>query len=136
MLTNILNQTISTLENLITITLEDIENIKVANHEKVFANTKKKECLAENFSQLKSEIDRILISRNKPIEEIFTPEEEVLFNTFREKLLEFNAQHKRFSKLALSVANFYNTLFNKIHNNEIITYSNEPFKKSNLHLKA
>ena len=43
MLINILNQTIQTLDNLISITLEDIDNIKIANHEKVFANTQKKE---------------------------------------------------------------------------------------------
>jgi len=136
MLINILNQTIQTLDNLISITLEDIDNIKIANHEKVFANTQKKENLAKQFSNLKSEIDKILVSRNKPLEEIFTPEEEMLFNTFRKKLLEFNKQHKRFSKLALSVANFYNTLLNQIHKDETINYNNESFKNSNLQLKA
>jgi len=136
MLTNILNKTINTLDNLISVTNEDIENIKKANHNQVFANTDKKEQLANEFSSLKSEIDNILVSRNKPIEEIFSKEEEVLFNTFREKLFEFNKLHKRFSKLALSVANFYNTLVNQIHNTETINYKNESFQNSNLHLKA
>ena len=136
MLTNILNKTINTLDNLISITNEDIENIKKANHNQVFANTDKKEQLVNEFSSLKSEIDNILVSRNKPIEEIFSKEEEVLFNTFREKLFEFNKLHKRFSKLALSVANFYNTLVNQIHNTETINYKNESFQNSNLHLKA
>jgi hypothetical protein len=136
MLIKTLNQTLKVLNELIALTNEDINNIKLAEHEKVFANTEKKEKLALEFSQLKSEIDAILVSRNKPLEEIFSEEEEKLFNEFREKLFEFNTLHKRFSKLALSVANFYNTLLNQIHHGESINYKNESFKNSNLQLKA
>jgi len=136
MLINILNQTIKTLDELISITKSDIDNIKLAQHEKVFENTHKKEMLAEKFSELKSEIDKILVSRNKPLETIFSAEEEQLFNEFREKLFEFNSLHKRFSKLALSVANFYNALLKQIHNEESISYTNDSYKNSNLHLKA
>jgi len=135
MLINTLENTITILDKLLSITLEDIENIKLAKHEEVFKNTKTKENLAYKFSELKSQIDNILISRNKPLEEIFTPEEEKLFNLFREKLIEFNKQHKRFARLAFSVANFYNTLLNKIQNNEKVDYSNT-YKNSNLKLKA
>ncbi|ACM92236.1 conserved hypothetical protein [Nautilia profundicola AmH] len=136
MLINTLNKTIQTLDKLISLTKEDIENIKQANHKEVFANTKTKEILASEFAKLKTEIDKILVSRNKPLEEIFSPEEEKLFNEFREKLFEFNNLHKRFSKLALSVANFYNTLLKQIHNSETIDYKNESYKDSNLQLKA
>jgi len=136
MLIKTLNETIITLNELISITLEDIQNIKLAEHEKVFANTEKKEKLAEKFAKLKSEIDSILVSRNKPLEEIFTAEEEKLFNEFREKLFEFNTLHKRFSKLALSVANFYNTLLKQIKNEETIGYNHDSYKNSNLQLKA
>jgi hypothetical protein len=136
MLIQTLNKTISTLNILIKTTHEDIENIRQAKHNEVFANTEKKEKAAAEFSKLKSEIDKILVSRNKPLEEIFTKEEEELFNTFREKLYEFNTIHKHFSKLALSVANFYNTLVNKIKNTEPINYKNESYKNSNLHIKA
>jgi hypothetical protein len=135
MLIKTLQETISTLDKLISITLEDIENIKQAKHEEVFKNTKAKENLASKFSELKSQIDNILVSRNKPLEEIFTPEEEKLFNLFREKLFEFNKEHKRFARLAFSVANFYNTLLNKIQNNEKVDYQST-YKNSNLKLKA
>ena len=40
MLIKTLQETISTLDKLISITLEDIENIKQAKHEEVFKNTK------------------------------------------------------------------------------------------------
>jgi predicted nuclease with TOPRIM domain len=119
-----------------TLTYEDIEAIKSANHEAVFSNTSKKEELAKTFFNLKSEIDSILVSRNKPIEEIFSTEEEILFDEFREKLNNFYTLHKRYSKLALSVANFYNTLMNELKNEKPITYKNDNFSNSNLSLKV
>jgi len=136
MLTQKLNQTILVLEELINITQEDIKNIKQAKHEEVFKNTKPKEELAQKFSILKSEIDKILVSRNRPIEEIFSKEEEILFNNFREKLNEFYDKHKHFSRLALSVANFYNALLNQIKQEEQISYTEKANFNSNLSLKA
>jgi len=126
-----------TLERLIEITKEDIENIKVANHEAVFANTTPKEKLALKFSELKSEIDNILVSRNKPVEEIFSAEEEKYFEVFKTKLNEFHTLHKRFSKLALSVANFYNALMNELKEDGAkIDYKDSKLPKSYLKLKA
>jgi predicted nuclease with TOPRIM domain len=136
MLIEKLHQINSVLDELIFITNEDIVAIKNANHDNVFSNIKRKETLAKNFSDLKSEIDSILVSRNKPIEEIFSNEEEKLFDNFRNKLNEFNILHKRFSKLALSVANFYNALMNELKNEKPVTYNNENFSNSNLNLKV
>ncbi len=137
MLVEKLNQTINVLDDLIDITQEDIKNIKEANHNLVFNNMQKKESLAKQFSLFKSEIDSILASRNRPVEEIFSKEEEILFDKFRDKLNQFYSLHKRFSKLALSVANFYNTLWKKINSNEkSINYKEETFKNSYLQLKG
>ncbi|QCI28915.1 hypothetical protein [Caminibacter pacificus] len=137
MLTQKLNDIINVLNQLIEMTTQDIENIKAANHEKVFANTAKKEELAVKFSNLKSEIDNILVSRNKPIEEIFSKEEEILFDEFRNKLSEFHTLHKKFSKLALSVANFYNALMKEIkQESPKIDYKDSQLPKSFLKLKA
>jgi predicted nuclease with TOPRIM domain len=136
MLIEKLNNINNVLDKLIALTYEDINAIKNAEHETVFSNTQKKEKLAKNFSYLKSEIDSILVSRNRPIEEIFSPEEEKLFDNFRNKLNDFYALHKRFSKLALSVANFYNTLMKELKNEKPITYGNDNFSNSNLSLKV
>ena len=136
MLLQKLNETINTLDELITLTQDDIKNIKIANHDAVFANTLKKEELAEKFFRLKNEIDEILVKRNKPIEEIFSKEEEEIFNIFREKLNEFYILHKRFSKLALSVANFYNALLIKIKNEKPIDYSKKFTYNSTLKIKV
>ncbi len=136
MLTQKLTKTIEVLDRLIELTTKDIQNIKLAKHEEVFANIKTKEELAYEFSKLKSEVDQILVARNKPIEEIFSPQEEELFNIFREKLLQFHKLHKHFSKLSLSVANFYNALLSQIKQSDPINYKNESFIASKLQLKA
>jgi len=136
MLTEKLNTINIVLENLINITINDTNAIKEANHEVIFENMYTKEELANKFTSLKSEIDSILVARNKPLEEIFTPEEEKLFDEFREKLNQFHTLHKKFSKLALSVANFYNVLINEIKNEKPLTYKNDNYSQSNLTLKA
>jgi predicted transcriptional regulator len=124
------------LDELIKLTQEDIENIKAANHNEVFANMQKKEYLAFKFKEIKNEIDNILISRNKPIEEIFTKEEEELFDEFKEKLNEFYSLHKKFSKLAFTVANFYNTLVQKIKDTKPVDYEGNAPVMSQLQIKA
>lgn len=135
MLSQTIIKTNEVLDRLISLSKEDIENIKLANHEEVFKNTKEKEELAYKFVELKNQIDSILVARNRPLDEIFTPEEEKLFDEFRNKLNEFNALHKRFAKLALSVANFYNALSKQLNQEQEVGY-NETFKNSNLNLRA
>jgi uncharacterized protein YdcH (DUF465 family) len=136
MLIEKLHQINTTLDRLISLTNEDIDAIKNAKHEIVFSHTEIKEELARKFSVLKSEIDSILVSRNKPLEEIFSPQEEKLFDLFRDKLNEFNNLHKRFSKLALSVANFYNALMRELKDEKPITYDHKDYINSNLNLKG
>ena len=136
MLIEKLNQINNVLLDLIELTQKDIELIKNAEHEKLFQNIPKKEQLAQNFSILKSEIDQILVSRNKPIEEIFSPEEEKEFEKFKNLLNDFYDKHKKFSKLSFVVANFYNVLMDKIKHKEKITYHNDSLPNSQLKLKA
>jgi len=133
MLIKKLNEAIDILNSLIEITKQDIENIKKANHQEVFDNIKRKEELAKYFLNIKNGIDLILARRNKPIEEIFSNEEEKLFEEFKKKLIEFNTLHKKFSKLAISVTNFYNTLVQQISKENS---TNSSFKNSNLFIKA
>ena len=133
MLIKKLNEAIDILNSLIETTRRDIENIKKANHQEVFDNIKRKEELAKYFLNIKNGIDLILARRNKPIEEIFSNEEEKLFEEFKKKLIEFNTLHKKFSKLAISVTNFYNTLVQQISKENS---TNSSFKNSNLFIKA
>ena len=124
------------LVNLIEITNKDVENIKEARHDAVFANIILKEKLASEFQNIKNEIDYILSTRNRPLEEIFNTEEEKEFENFKTLLNEFHKKHKLFAKLSFSVTNFYNTLLNKIKNKKQVTYEKEYIPNSHLKIKA
>ena len=109
------------LDNLIEITQKDIEDIKEANHEPLFQRNTQKEELIEKFSELKSQIDSILVSRSESgldIKDLISPEEDKLLDEFRTKLKEFYDIHKRFAKMAFSVTHFYNNLMNRINDYE------------------
>lgn len=136
MLKNKLLQTNQILDKLISLTKEDIQLIKEAKHEELFSHISIKEELAKQFSVLKSEVDSILAQRNMPIEKIFSNDEEILFEEFKEKLNEFNTIHKQFTKLSLVVNNFYTSLLNKIKNKKTLTYDKEYTLDSRLKLKA
>ena len=136
MLLNKLQTANKILNNLIEITNEDIKNIKEANHNEVFKNIELKEKLALEFQNIKGEIDYILANRNRPLEEIFSNEEEKEFNEFRNLLNEFHEKHKFFAKLSFSVTNFYNTLLNKIKGKKQVTYEKTYTPNSTLRIKA
>jgi len=136
MLIKKLNQINTVLKELINITKEDIDNIKKANHEKVFANITKKENFSIQFQNLKNEIDSILVNRNKPITDLFNTEEEKEFEKFKELLNEFNDKHQLFAKLSFSVTNFYNALLEKITNKKKVTYDKDDIQNPFIKVKA
>ena len=110
-----------TLDRLIEITKEDIEDIKQANHEPLFQRNKEKEELITKFSELKSQIDSILVKRSESgldIKDLISPEEDKLLDEFRTKLKLFYDIHKKFAKMAFSVTHFYNNLMNRINQKE------------------
>jgi hypothetical protein len=142
MLTQALNSINITLTNLINITSQDIEDIKLAKHEELFKRNEQKEEYVKQFINLKSQIDSILVQRSqsgKPLEELISPQEDILLGEFRENLQKFYALHKKFSKMALLVTNFYNNLLHKVSGSEPdIGYEMKPIANnhSNLSLKA
>jgi len=131
-----------TLDSLIEITTQDIEDIKQAKHNSLFERNQKKEELVKQFTSLKSQIDSILVKRSqsgKPLEELISPQEDILLGEFKTKLTTFYNIHKKFSKMALLVTNFYNNLMHKISGSEPdIGYEMKPSSthQINLSLKA
>jgi hypothetical protein len=68
---------------------------------------------------------------------MLSDEESNLFDEFKTKLQEFYNIHKKFSKMALLVANFYNNLTNRVNQTEVdIGYEMKQRYSSNLSLKA
>ncbi len=110
------------LDNLIDITKKDIEDIKIANHEFLFQRNELKEQYLKDFTHQKAQIDSILVKRSESgldISQLINPEEDKLLGEFKQKLQEFYEIHKKFSKMALLVTNFYNNLMRKINGEEI-----------------
>jgi len=110
-----------TLDRLIQITQEDIEDIKQANHEPLFARNNEKEELIDKFSELKSQIDSILVQRSESgldMKDLISSEEDKLLDEFKTKLRDFYDIHKRFARMAFSVTHFYNNLMNRINDFE------------------
>jgi ElaB/YqjD/DUF883 family membrane-anchored ribosome-binding protein len=128
------------LDSLYEITIQDIEDIKEAKHEPLFERNSQKEKLLLQFAKLKGQIDNILRQRStngQDLASLITKEEDVLLGEFKEKLSKFYKTHKKFSKMALSVANFYNHLMQKISGEQIgIGYKKTYTKKTNLSLRA
>jgi len=130
------------LDNLINITLEDIQDIKKANHEALFERNNEKEQLLSQFTTLKSQIDSILVQRSQSgmdINNMLNDEENKLLDEFKMKLQQFHQIHKKFAKMALIVTNFYNNLVHKVNGSEVdigykMTKSSNPY--ANFSLKA
>jgi len=133
MLTQTLQSINKILQQLIDITTQDIKDIKKAKHEDLFARNNLKDELITQFSELKSQIDSILVDRSNrgfTLENMFNEEEDKLFSEFKDKIKQFYEVHNRFARLAYAVSNFYNTLMNKLQGNEVdIGY--EMTKKNN-----
>ncbi|RUM55272.1 MAG: hypothetical protein DSY40_04305 [Nautilia sp.] len=129
------------IDTLIEITKQDIEDIKNANHNALFERNREKDKIVQMFITQKNQIDTILIKRNESgltLENMLNEEESKLFDEFKIKLEEFHQLHKKFSKMALLITNFYNNLVNKVNQNEVdIGYEmkNRSYS-SNLSLKA
>lgn len=140
MLTDDLKSAISELEKLILVTSEDIEQIREANHDRVFKNAKVKNELISNFESKKSKIDKELIelvTRNdKPLDEILEEDEQKLIDSMKLKLEELKELNRRYAKLVLGVSEFYNSLLERVVPTEMDGYERVKSSNSFLHLKA
>jgi hypothetical protein len=140
MLKQILISTNNNLDQLINITLKDIDDIKKANHESLFERNIEKDKIVQEFISQKNQIDNILLKRSESglsLENMLSLEESNLFDEFKIKLHKFHNIHKKFSKMTLLVANFYNNLTNKVNQTEIdIGYKMTQKYSSNFSLKG
>jgi 23S rRNA maturation-related 3'-5' exoribonuclease YhaM len=122
MLTQTLQSINNILDKLIDITNQDIKDIKQANHEPLFERNSQKEELINQFGDLKSQIDSVLVERSQrgfTLENMFNEQEDKLFEEFKTKLQKFHTIHTKFARLAYAVSNFYNVLVNKLSGNEV-----------------
>jgi len=131
----------SVIDTLIKITLQDIDDIKKANHDALFDRNINKYKIITQFTSLKQEIDTILLNRSESgldISQMLSEEEDILLSEFKEKLSKFMEVHKKFSKLVFTITHFYNNLVNKVTDAEVdIGYQMKPNSyQSNFSLKG
>jgi len=115
MLVQSLRLAIESLQSLVDITRTDIEDIKVAAHDKLFSRVKSKEELIKQFESYKRMIDTQITtmaseSPDADLVEILSAEERELLGKMRDKLNELKDVNKHYAKIVVAVSSFYNSM--------------------------
>ena len=110
---------IKELDTLIALSLQDIENIKQAEHNPQFERLSIKEEKIKSFEQKKAMIDYEigkLMSDHpaKPLAELLDNEQHQQLAIFKERLGTLRLVNQQYAKMVLSVGAFYNTLLERI----------------------
>ncbi|MCX6074359.1 MAG: hypothetical protein NTY39_08580 [Campylobacterales bacterium] len=114
-----LQSAIKELDTLIALSLEDIENIKRAEHNPQFERLSIKEERIKSFENKKAMIDHEigkLIANNPsmPLSELLDNEQHQQLDIFKERLATLRQVNQQYAKMVLSVGAFFNTLLEKI----------------------
>jgi len=133
MLTHHLKNTLADLEDLITMTESDIDDIKVAQHDPQFDRLAIKEEKIKSFETKKAMIDHeiaSLMSANPQTElpDLLTTEQHLLLDELKEKLLRLRDVNKEYAKLVVIVSNLYNTFLERLVPTEMQGYNKVPSK--------
>ena len=128
MLSYHLKNAVSDLEQLIKISEQDIEDIKLANHTNQFERRKIKEDMISSFESKKAMIDREiskLISQNPniPLDQLLSESENESLKQLKLSLANLRDVNKKYAKMVLAVSSFYNTLLEKLVPTEMNGYT-------------
>ena len=108
------------LSKLISLTLEDIENIKVAKHESVAPSVDEKNKLIAQFINSKKQLDAALVELNnsstKGLSELLDDEDKEKLDLLKKNLQTLHSKNKEYAKLVLIVKDFLDGLVNKMFN--------------------
>lgn len=103
------------LDALISITKDDIENIKNANHSSVDASVKSKNTLIKKFENLKKNIDSELVKLasnigNEELSSKLDEDTRALLADMRKKLSELHKINKEYARHVVAVKEFFDSL--------------------------
>jgi hypothetical protein len=137
MLTHYLKTSVEDIENLVELTIKDIEDIKEAKHQAIFDRTKIKNDLVHSFEHKKSLLDNELLklvkkNDNKPLEEILSSSQKKMLETMKEKLLELKLKNREYARFVVSVSEFYNSLLDSVFPREMDGYQKANHKPATL----
>lgn len=119
MLSYQLQSAIKDLEALISLSREDIDDIKEANHNPQFDRLAIKEEKIKNFEHKKAMIDREiskLMTQHpaRPLSELLDNEQHQQLDSLKEHLSLLREVNQQYAKMVLSVGSFYNTLLERV----------------------
>ena len=119
MLGHYLTKALEDLEQLITMTHDDIEDIKLANHESIFSRAKLKEEFITTFQTKKtlidSEISKLMQAYpDEALEHLLEKEQLEQLSSLKTQLNTLKEQNRRYARLVLSVSEFFNSLLEKM----------------------
>ncbi|KIM10958.1 MAG: hypothetical protein KU37_07535 [Sulfuricurvum sp. PC08-66] len=119
MLGNYLTKALEDLNSLINFTYQDIEDIKIANHEAIFSRASLKEELITSFQNKKTLLDNEIAKLmaaypNESLEHLVEPDQMALLKQLKEHLETLKVQNKRYARLVLSVTEFFNSLLERM----------------------
>ncbi|NPA82759.1 MAG: hypothetical protein GXO31_09115 [Epsilonproteobacteria bacterium] len=134
MLKHYLKAIIKDIDNLIDLTKEDIEEIKKANHEKIFNSSTLKDELVIAFENKKSIIDKELLrivqeNPGKDLSELLDQETKSMLEEMKNKLTKLKKINKEYAQMVIAVSEFYNSLLDEIFPRELEGYQKVGPKK-------
>ncbi|AFV97006.1 MULTISPECIES: hypothetical protein [unclassified Sulfuricurvum] len=119
MLSYQLQSAIKDLEALISLSREDIDDIKEANHNPQFDRLAIKEEKIKNFEHKKAMIDREISKLmtqhpSRPLSELLDNEQHQQLDSLKVHLSLLREVNQQYAKMVLSVGSFYNTLLERV----------------------
>ena len=119
MLSYQLQSAIKDLETLISLSLEDIDDIIEAKHNPQFERLALKEEKIKSFEQKKAMIDREISKLMtqfpaKPLSELLDSEQHQQLDSLKEHLSQLREVNQKYAKMVLSVGSFYNSLLERL----------------------
>jgi len=127
MLSYHLEAAVNDLEQLVKISEQDIEDIKLAKHENQFERRSIKEDMIKSFETKKAMIDREiskLMSSNPDVslDKLLDEKENSTLQKLKSSLASLRDVNKKYAKMVLTVSSFYNTLLEKLVPTEMNGY--------------
>ncbi|MBE0499637.1 MAG: hypothetical protein IBX43_10460 [Campylobacterales bacterium] len=142
MLSYHLKSAVSDLEQLVKISEQDIEDIKLANHEYQFERRKIKGDMISSFENKKAMIDHEISklmtqNPNVSLDKLLNDDENEYLKKLKISLVALRDVNKKYAKMVLSVSSFYNKLLERLVPTEMNGYTRMTSKnRSFLEIRA
>jgi hypothetical protein len=119
MLSYQLQSAIKDLDSLISLSQEDIDDIRVANHNPQFERLAIKEEKIKSFEHKKAMIDREiskLMTQHpaQPLSELLDNEQHQQLDSLKKHLSQLREINQQYAKMVLSVGSFFNSLLERV----------------------